>query len=290
MIYKKQSFVLCTSILLLAIAGFSCAQKDKNRGRYSDSDMYDFSSPKVISLPTDLDEISGIAYYPKDTSVFAIVDENGLLYKIFLKNPAKPQVWKFGKGRDYEDIVLVDSTFYILVSNGDVEKVTFNGEKTETVKFDFITNKKNKNEFETLFLNPDKTLTLFCKDCEEDDKTQLSNYNFNPKKGDSAYIENEFFDMNPFVQKLGFKKHLKPSAAAINPVTGDLYMVSSILSHILIFDRHGEFKEMFRLNPGIYKQPEGMTFTPEGHLIISNEFADDGLPNLLIMKNKKITK
>src|SRR6188768_2333130 len=87
------------------IAG--CGNTDKKD--YPNSPMYEFANPKVIKLPEELDEISGIAYYSKDTSVFAIIDEDGILYKIPLKHPANIKQWKFGKGRDFEDIVLVDS-------------------------------------------------------------------------------------------------------------------------------------------------------------------------------------
>src|SRR6476620_3467463 len=116
------------SILLLAISVFlntSCNLSKKEK--FPDSDMYALSSPKVLELPEELDEISGIAYYPKDTSVFAIIDEDGILYKIPLKNPHAVREWKFDKKRDFEDVVLIDSIFYVLVSNGDVESIRFAG-------------------------------------------------------------------------------------------------------------------------------------------------------------------
>ena len=92
--------------------------------------------------------------------------------------------------------------------------------------------------------------------------------------------------MAPVAEKLAINKHLKASAAAINPVNKDLYVVSSILKLIVIFDAKGDFKEVYKLDPVLYKQPEGIAFTPDGDLIISNESADEGPATLLLMKNK----
>src|SRR5688572_16102006 len=97
----------------------------ESRKKYPNSDMYNFSTPNVVKLPQELDEISGIVYYPKDTSVFAIIDEGGDIYKFPLKDPKKLRKWKFDKKRDFEDIVLQDSTFYVLVSDGDIVRLNF---------------------------------------------------------------------------------------------------------------------------------------------------------------------
>jgi uncharacterized protein YjiK len=250
--------------------------------------MYDFSHPKVLKLPQDLDEISGIAYYPKDTSVFAIVDEDGMLYKISLKNPQKLKKWKFDKKRDYEDIVLHDSTFFVLVSNGDIVELKFDGNKINSSTTKFSSDAGGTNEFEILYKSPDSSgLTLICKDCQEDSKQTLTSYNFNISDSAKGFTRGIVYDMAPLMQKLGVEKHLKPSAAAINPITKELYILSSIQKLVVIMDATGNFKEFYKLNPADYKQPEGIAFTPAGDLIISNEFADDGFATLLLLKNKK---
>jgi DNA-binding beta-propeller fold protein YncE len=92
----------------------------------------------------------------------------------------------------------------------------------------------------------------------------------------------------PVMKKLGLPKmKLKPSAAAINPVTNELYILASVNNLLVVTDRQGKFKEVYVLDPGIYKQPEGITFTPAGDMIISNESHETGLANILILKNKK---
>ncbi|MEO7265608.1 MAG: hypothetical protein ABIW38_11875, partial [Ferruginibacter sp.] len=248
-----------------------------------------FSHPKVLELPTELDEISGIAYYPKDTSVFAIIDEDGVLFKIPLKNPHAFRQWKFDKKRDFEDIVLVDSTFYVLVSNGDIETINFRNDSLQAIKTNFSDEKKNVTEFETLYKLPDSNLlVMMCKSCDQDDKKSISRISYTYNKDSlGTYNMYKVLNVQSVLEKLGVDKHLKPSAGAINPVNGDFYLVSSIQKLIAIFAPDGTFKELYKLDPVLYKQPEGIAFTPEGDLIISNEYASDGFGTLLLMKNKK---
>jgi uncharacterized protein YjiK len=95
-------------------------------------------------------------------------------------------------------------------------------------------------------------------------------------------------NVEPAIEKTGEQKmKFKPSATAINPVTNELYILSSINHLLIVTDRGGKFKEAFRLDPAIYKQAEGIAFTPAGDMIISNESHETGLANILIIKNKK---
>ena len=83
------------------------------------------------------------------------------------------------------------------------------------------------------------------------------------------------------------KLHFKPSAAAINPVINELYILASVNNLLVTADRKGNVKEVYNLDPKIFKQPEGITFTPTGDLLISNEAALTGAANILIYKRKK---
>ena len=284
-LFKNAMLLLLTVVAALIMQ--SCNMFGK-KDRFSDSPLYNFSKPTVIKLPEALDEISGIAYYPKDTSVFAIVDEDGLLFKIPIKNPNAAKQWRFDKRRDYEDVVLMDSTFYVLVSNGDIETVHFKGDSIYTEKSDFSTRSKKANEFETLYYNKDSgNLIIVCKSCEEDNKKTFSSYSYNFRDSVRSYNPYLIFDAMPLAEKLGIEKfRAKPSAAAINPVTDELYILSSINHFIAIFSKKGEFKELYKLDPAIYKQAEGITFTPQGDMIMSNEQAETGFAELLVLKNK----
>ena len=86
---RQLNYAVVLSCLLLACK----AHKKKNI--INDSARYDLLNPVIIKLPEGLAEISGIVYFPKDTSVFAI--EDGLLYKINVNKPENIKKWRFDK-------------------------------------------------------------------------------------------------------------------------------------------------------------------------------------------------
>ena len=67
------------------------------------------------------------------------------------------------------------------------------------------------------------------------------------------------------------KAKFKPSAAAINPITKRLYILSSAGNLLVIADLHGQVIEAYHLNPNKFPQAEGIAFAPNGDMYISNE-------------------
>jgi uncharacterized protein YjiK len=258
-----------------------------NKVNFSSPPGYDLNHPIVVNLNSELNEISGITYYPKDTGIFAISDETGYLYKIFPNKKVPLQKWKFGSKHDYEDLQRIDSTFYILASNGDIVSIKFSKNAPMQVS-NFKKNDKEKNEFETLYFDSTiNKLVLICKDCKKDKKETVSTHAFdvtNNTYGNGPYTIN----VNTINKEANVKEmKFKPSAAAVNPITNELFIVSSVNKMLVIADKNGNAKSVYNLRPSIYKQPEGIAFTPKGDLIISNEFAKDGTANILVIKYKK---
>jgi uncharacterized protein YjiK len=261
---------------------------NKKKLQSSGNARYDLLKPVTIKLPETLAEISGIVYYPKDTAVFAIEDEEGILFKIPFNN-GEIKNWRFDKKHDFEDLVLLDSVFYVLISNGDIETIRFGkSDSIITNKFKFPGSDKKVNEFESLYYDTNlQQLILLCKNCEDDSKKTVSawGYNINTQLYTPSVLT---IDVEAVTQKIGEQKmKLKPSATALNPVTNELYILSSINHLLIVAGKDGKIKEVFQLDPGIYKQSEGIAFTPDGDMIISNESHETGLANLLIIKNKK---
>lgn len=279
--------ILQCLLLLFAIGIVGCEGKKSKKAKkqLQSPPGYNLNKPIQIKLPLELDEISGVVYYAKDTSVLAINDEHGFLYKIFLNHPADIQRWKFSKGADFEEVALLDSTFYVLVSNGDIiafRFITADSMYLEKYKFPF----GKGNEFEILYHDPTiNKLVIICKDCEYDKKKRLSTFTFDPAT--RQYSEHTFsVDVGKIAALLGEKKmRFKPSAANINPVTGDLYLVSAVNNVLAITDKAGNAKAAYRIDNGFFKQPEGLTFTPNGTMIISNEAAGVGVADILIFPN-----
>jgi len=240
-------------------------------------------------LPDDLAEISGIAFYTKDSSVFAIEDEKGILYKISLTEKNNIEKWNFDKKRDFEDLVLLDSVFYVLISNGDIETIQFGaGDSLITNKVKFPDADKKQNEFESLYFDDStQQLILLCKNCEDDGNKKVTAWGYNMNS--QVYQPMVYsLDVQPIAKKLKQEKiKLRPSATAINPVTNELYILSSQDHLLLTTDRSGKLIDLYELDPAIYKQAEGIAFTPWGDLIISNESHQTGSATILVIKNKK---
>jgi hypothetical protein len=59
---------------------------------------------------------------------------------------------------------------------------------------------------------------------------------------------------------------------------------------LIIADKNGNIKNTYALNPSIYKQPEGLAFTPGGDLLISNESNKQSSADILVIKLKKKAK
>jgi uncharacterized protein YjiK len=89
-------------------------------------------------------------------------------------------------------------------------------------------------------------------------------------------------------EKIGENKlHFKPSAAAVNPITNELYILASVNKLLVVADRNGKVKDVYPLDPVTFNQPEGITFTPWGDLLISNEKGEKDAATILIFKPKK---
>jgi uncharacterized protein YjiK len=286
--YFTKGILVFPGIFLSAIFLHFFTGCQNNTESLSSPPEYNLNKPSVVKLPAFLDEISGVAYYPKDKSIFAICDEKALLYKIFLTGSLAIQKWKFGKGADFEDLVLIDSTFYALKSTGHITTLDFISPDSIMVK-EYEPQLAGKNEFEILYLDKAQNrLIMLCKDCEADDKNSLSSWAFDLSSltfsSSPAYV----IDVRKIEELMRQKKvKFKPSAAAIHPQTGQLFIISSINKVLVVADKNGIPEKVYKINPGLYKQPEGMTFTPEGNLIISNESAEIGAANIMVFKYQK---
>jgi len=248
---------------------------------------YNLNKPQIFKLPVSLDEISGIVYYAKDNSVLAINDERGWLYKIFLSGRNEIQKWRYAGGADFEDLVLVDSTFYVLQSNGKILSFKFITPDSVTAT-QYQSPVPGKNEFEILYLNKDsRDLIMLCKDCEMDDKNSLSAFAFNLDTHSFSEKPAYVIDVRKIEELMDEKGlHFKPSAAAIHPLTGELYIISSVNKLLVVADKNGHPLKAYRISKKLYKQPEGITFDKNGDLVISNESADVGAANILFFKYK----
>lgn len=248
---------------------------------------YNIANPdEKMELGKHLHEISGMSYLPKKDLILAENDEKGSIFAVDFKNKnADVGKIKFGGKGDYEDIVHTDTAEYMLVSTGSIVQVMT--KDSSFVTKEFILNTE-KNEFETMYLSEDgHSLILLCKQCDHEKDEIRAAYRFD--------LKTLIFSPAPIytieiasIRKLlnDDKAEFKPSAAAINPITGKLFIVASVGKLLVVATPDGKVEQVVKLDPALYNQPEGMTFAPNGDLYISNE-GGEGIATILKFIYKK---
>ncbi len=63
----------------------------------------------------------------------------------------------------------------------------------------------------------------------------------------------------------------KPSAIAVEPKTGNLYLLASVGRILIVLNRENEILHVELLDKKTFRQPEGIAFTESGELLISSE-------------------
>lgn len=248
---------------------------------------YNFNSPDDrMTLGKHLHEISGMSFISGTDNMLAENDEKGDIYTVDFKNRNDyAGKTKFGGKEDYEDIVYTDSAIYMLVSTGTIVKVNTRDSSMATTSYVLD---GEKNEFESMYLDTkSQSLILLCKDCRHEKDEVRNAYQFN--------LTTSIFNTQPVysIQLSAIrdmlkdpKAEFKPSAAGINPVDGKLYVVASVGKLLLVADRNGKPEQVYQLDPVLFNQPEGLAFSPNGDLYISNE-GGEGVATILKFTYRK---
>lgn len=275
------------SIILLLYTSCTDAAKSYYEKMYP-PEMYVHSGYKLdapdrsFKLPHFLIEISGLSCV-NDTHLVAVQDEKGIIYVINIENGNIEREIKFGKKGDYEDVEFVDGKIYILRSDGSVFHFKYPEVFVEEIKVDKIeTPLLKKNDVEGLGYDPiNHTLLFACKadgylgedkrkersvfayDLEEKKFNKKPLYVISVKKIKKFASENNI--------ELPKKVEFRPSAIAFHPLTNRIYLLAHIGKSLIVLNREGDIVEYYRLNPSIFRQPEGICFSSDGTLYISNE-------------------
>ncbi|MCE9539851.1 MAG: hypothetical protein K8R85_11630, partial [Bacteroidetes bacterium] len=74
--------------------------------------------------------------------------------------------------------------------------------------------------------------------------------------------------------------NFRPSAISVHPFSHLIYILSSSDKLLLVMNEKGNIIHLFALDPVLFNKAEGITFLPNGDMLISNE-AQKGKPTLL---------
>lgn len=254
---KKNLYIVIFSIIL------SC--NTNSQTPFDISKHYDLKTPsEYFEMPNQLKEISGI-----DTinphQLITHNDEKGELFIYGLKNKSIKRPIHFGKNDDYEDVAIVGKTAYVVRSDGTLFEVTnFLEAPITTIHKTFLSKKDNVEGL--CYDQENNQLLLACKGgkIKKVYAFSLKNNELNPKP---------VFKINPksIKERYHVKNDFSPSAIAIHPVTKNYFMLSSIGKMLAEFDNEGHLIHVFNINYPHFRQPEGLCFSKNGDMYISNE-------------------
>jgi len=247
-----------------------------------DSFPYDLDNPdKKYSLPEYLAEISGLSYYNEEM-ILCVQDEKAEIYVFNTDNMKIDDKYKFGKQGDYEDIAVIGQTAYLIRSDGHIFEVeNFDSENRKVTDHNTPLSAKNNTEGLT-YDKISNSLLIACKGSPSIEKA-------NPYKGYKAIYRFDLMEMklHKKPQLIRTEKSYEPAGLAIHPVSDEIYLISGTGKVLIIMDRNGNVLDVHHLNSRIFKQPEGICFSPSGDLFISNE-GRGGKANILRFNLRKI--
>jgi len=242
-----------------------------------------------------LREISGITFLKGDAdTMYAIEDETGKLYNFHLGSGRFPY-HKFGKHGDYEDVtVLNDKEFVVLRSDGSLfvfpvdavrnaraSKDGGEGLSKSARAYEHIL---PRGEYEGLYGDEGGKLIALCKNCADDDqRKEVSGYVLQRGTDGVLAITQHFRVEVPEDKLASIHRTAKfhPSCLARHPLTKEWYIISSDNKALLVLDDRWQLKNIYLLNPVLFKQPDGLAFDKQGNMYISNE-GGQGNANVLV--------
>jgi hypothetical protein len=262
----------------LCFIGLACKQQEKKR--IASPPGYDLSIPEKRTLDEDLDEVSGIFYIAADSSIVTLNDEEGKFYRLNLQGKLIGRPFKFAKKSDFEDLTTDGLYWYAVKSDGEVHRVekAFSDSPQARV-FSFP---EKGWEFETMFFDAARQkLVLLSKTPLTFKDGRIPAFTLDTSSGTFNHDPYYSPDTITIAKLYGKKKWgCKPTAAAVHPITGETYILSSN-DRMLMIMKDGLLNAVYPLDKTMFRQPEGITFMPNGNLLISNE-AQGSTANILI--------
>lgn len=247
------------------------AKKEVINGELSKYDL-NSETPVIIKLPAVLKEISGMTMTP-DGRLFAQQDESGIVYQVDFTNGNIIKKFFLGNPpikKDFEDIAYANNKFYMIHSNGDLYEF-IEGNDNESVDYKmFKTGLIKGNDVEGMCFDPEtNSLLLACKGISGvDDEKDKAIYSFSL---DSMKLNPEPRFM---LMKSDIKNYFNPSGIGRDPKTGTFFVIAANGNEIVEISKDGKFIGKHSLPKNIHVQPEGIAFSADGTLFISNEGKD----------------
>ncbi|WP_162845356.1 SdiA-regulated domain-containing protein [Labilibaculum antarcticum] len=243
-------------------------------------------------LKNELREISGLSYF-NDHSLLCVNDEKGTIYKFSLKKKEITKKYKFDRSGDYEGVEVVGDQVFVLRSDGNVFAVDhMRDEDILSVKNNTQLNAGNNTEG-LGYDSKSNSLLIACKgnpgiDEKFEGKRAIYKYSLdsNILSDFPAFLVDqerirEILDFNGYtnfaitllesINPSEGDVTFQPSGVAMHPITNNLYVIGSVGKLLIVLSPEGEMLAVVKLRRSMFRQPEGICFTPDGTMFISNE-------------------
>jgi len=258
-------------------------QPDGDGGAVDAPWAYRLEAPQqTYDLPPELGEISDLSSASHSMSAWAVNDELGTIYRLDLRDGGIESSFAFGQPADYEAIAQFGDSVLVGNSEGLLYQIELNDGGVRSIN----TNLGLACNLEGMAYDPArKRLLLACKTelpRQPKGRKSFAIYAMNletrtVQREPAMVIQKQAIDdyvgMHPNERSLkpSMGEEFAPSAIAVHPITGQLYVLSARVPMLIVLDPHGALQRVEGLNPALHAQPEGITFDSEGTMYISNE-------------------
>ncbi|MDX1529907.1 MAG: hypothetical protein R3362_00135 [Rhodothermales bacterium] len=249
---------------------------------------YDFAAPDAIfELPNRLQEISGLTALDGAT-LGAVQDEDGDLFVLSAATGEVLRRHDFGGDGDYEGVERVGEAVWVLRSDGRLYEATAWAEEKAGAGRHRAALHVSCDAEGFGYDEAGQRLLIACKEGAgrgygghraiyafglRERSLQRRPAYLIPLDSVAVRMGQSGFDAQlrrlarPVADVSGFK----PSALAVHPRTGRLWVLSSVQKAVVVLDRNGGIFAAWPLPERLNPQPEGLAFLPDGTLFIANE-------------------
>ncbi|MCB2205931.1 SdiA-regulated domain-containing protein [bacterium] len=228
-----------------------------------------------MKLAKHLKEISGLASDDRGR-VFAHDDERGVVYRIDPMTGSILDYFLLGRTvvtEDFEGLAIAGEYFYLVTSNGDLYQFREGKDAGRVAYRVHRTPLDKRSDVEGLCYDPaTSSLLLACKGDAGNGygKHDRAVYSFDLRSHRLRDKPRFVLDERDF-KDIAKGKEMRPSAIERQAGTGHFFILAS-QGHLLIeVDANGKMVAAGRLDADLHEQPEGLTFLPDGDMLISDE-------------------
>ncbi|THH41101.1 SdiA-regulated domain-containing protein [Neolewinella litorea] len=281
---------LISIVILLVVLGIgityvavTVSQRPETESFTVDDDYffpYNFDRlDRVVKLHSDLNEISGLCAGFNPDEVFAIQDEEGELFLVNTVTGETIHQVRFDKNRDYEGVTRRGRELFVLETDGDIHRFTYQDSATDVTATKMETDFSYRNDTEGIcYDSVTNTLLIVPKEQElnptADNESRRGVYTYDLTTGQlnpqpTYYVSS--LEVGQIVFGSNREYIIKPSGIAVDPITRDIFILSSVGNVLVVIDRDSQIKHVELLEKSTFTQPEGIAFAANGDLYISSE-------------------